>query len=238
MRNALICAALFVTMPAYAQGTITYDSCIATAQTQPASGLSVADQWYASGGGDAARHCRVIALASLGSFGEAARLVEEIAEGTADAAGKSDLYAQAGDFRMAQGDAAAARMAFGRALALEPSSLEALDGRARAAAAQRDFPAAIADLNNLLWAVPNDSEALALRAAARRQSGDVVGALQDSEAAVAADFQSAVAFFERGAAKAINGDHAGARADWLEAERLDPQGETGQLAANNRIRLP
>jgi len=89
-----------------------------------------------------------------------------------------------------------------------------------------------------LWMVPNDAEALALRAAARRQSGDRAGALADAEAAVGADPGSAVAYFERGAAKAMNGDRDGARADWQYAEQLDPGGETGQLAATNRLRLP
>lgn len=239
MRTAVFLATAMLAAPvAFAQTSMTYDSCIATAQASPASGLSVADAWHATGGGDAARHCRVIALASLGSFGEAARAAEDLAATTADATGRSDLYAQAGDFRMAQGDAASARSLFGQALALDPSSMIALDGRARAAAAQRDFQAAIADLNSLLWVVPNDAEALSLRAAARRQTGDTAGALDDANAAVTADPNSAVALFERGAIRAITGDRAGARLDWTQAERLDPGGEIGQLAASNRARLP
>lgn len=224
-------------MPALAQ-VIPYDECIATAQREPASGLSVADRWHESGGGDAARHCRAVALASLGSFAEAARTVEALAQGTGDSAAQADLYAQAGDFQMAAGDAVAARRFFDRALALEPENFAALDGRARAAAAQRDFAGAITDLNRLLWLVPNDAEALSLRAAARRQTGDTGGALADADAAVAADPSSAVAYFERGAVRAVTGDRDGARADWVEAERLDPGGETGQLAMTNRLRLP
>jgi len=230
--------AVFTGLPAYAQTVTTYDECIGTAQSAPASALTVADNWFASGGGDAARHCRAMALATLGSFGEASRTVEALAQATGDPAAQSDLYTQAGDFQMAAGDPVAARRFFDQALVLEPQSFAALDGRARAAAAQRDFTGAITDLNRLLWLVPNDSEALSLRAAARRQTGDPAGALVDAQAAVAADPSSAVAYFERGAARAVNGDREGARSDWMQAEQLDPGGETGRLAMTNRQRLP
>jgi tetratricopeptide (TPR) repeat protein len=234
--SALLLAS--VGLPAAAQSVTGYDDCIAMAQTAPASALSAADTWFAGGGGDAARHCRAMALASLGSFGEAARTVEALALTTTDPAAQSDLYTQAGDFQMAAGDPFAARTFFGQALALEPESFAALDGRSRAAAAQRDFAGAITDLNRLLWLVPNDAEALSLRAAARRQTGDTEGALADAEAAVAADPASAVAYFERGAIRAVRGDREGARSDWWQAEQLDPGGETGQLAMTNRQRLP
>lgn len=232
--------ALLATLPAAvatAQTVASYDACILTAQRAPADGLSVADAWHASGGGDAARHCRAMALAALGSFAEAARGVEALARRTEDPGAQADLHAQAGDFRMAAGDPVSARESFDRALAAEPQNVAALDGRARAAAAQRDFAGAIADLDSLLWMVPDDAEALSLRAAARRQSGDRAGAMADAEAAVAADPASAVAYFERGAVRAVAGDREGARADWMQAERLDPGGETGQLAATNRQRL-
>ena len=228
----------FLAAQAHAQTVASYDACIALAQREPVAALSAADGWFAQGGGDAARHCRAMALASLGSFAEAARTVEELAAVTGDMAGQADLHSQAGDFLMAAGDAAAARAAFDRALALEPQNVMALDGQARAAAAQRDFATAIMALDNLLWMGPNDAEALALRAAARRRSGDRIGARNDAEAAVAANPNSAVAYFERGAIRAVEGDLAGARADWSHAEALDPGGETGQLALTNRQRLP
>jgi len=225
-------------LQATAQTVTSYDDCIATAQSAPGSGLSVADAWYANGGGDAARHCRAMALAALGSFAEAARGVEELARMTNDIAGQADLYAQAGDLQMAASNPVDARRLFDQALALEPENFEALDGRSRAAAAQRDFAGAITDLNRLLWLVPDDAEVLSLRAAARRQTGDRAGALADAEAAVAADPSSAVAYFERGAIRAITGDREGARRDWTQAEQLDPGGETGRLAMTNRQRLP
>ncbi len=235
---ALSAAALLAPVDSRAQVATDYDGCIATAQATPSSGLAAADAWIAGGGGEAARHCRAMALAMLGSFAEASRAVEQLARETADTAAQADLYAQAGDLRMAASDPVSARTLFGQALALEPSSLEALDGRARAAAAQRDFAGAIQDLDRLLWLVPADAEALALRAAARRQTGDAAGALSDADAAVAADPASAVAWFERGAARAVGGDRQGAREDWAYAEQLDPAGETGRLAATNRARLP
>ena len=236
--SALVTIAVFGVTQVAAQSATTYDECIRTAQSAPGSALSVADNWYANGGGDAARHCRAMALAALGSFREASRGVVELAQSTSDPAARADLYTQAGDFQMAASDAIAARGLFDQALALEPGNFEALDGRSRAAAAQRDFAAAITDLNRLLWMVPGDAEALSLRAAARRQTGDRAGALADAQAAIDADPNSAVAYFERGAARAISGDRDGARRDWLESERLDPGGETGQLAVSNRLRLP
>ncbi len=235
---ATVNLAVFMGSAALAQSVTTYEDCIGLLQATPTSALTVADNWFANGGGDAARHCRAMALASLGSFSEASLTVEELARTTTDPATQSDLYAQAGDFQMAAGDPVAARRFFEQALALEPQSFVALDGRARAAAAQRDFAGAIADLNRLLWLVPNDAEALSLRAAARRQTNDVAGALADAEAAIAADPFSAVAYFERGAARAVSGDREGARSDWAQAEQLDPGGEIGQLALTNRQRLP
>ncbi len=237
MRLTILAAAALLAMPAWAQVT-TYDDCIQTAMSQPSTGLSIAQNWQAQGGGDAASHCRAMALASLGSFDEAARALEVIAQGTADAPAQADLYTQAGDFQIAAGNAAAARGFFDRALAVDPASMGALDGRARTKASQGDFAGAIRDIDALLWLSPNDAEALSLRAAARRKTGDAAGALVDAEAALASDPSSAVAYFERGAARAVTGDRVGARADWQEVERLDPGGEFGQLAATNRARLP
>jgi tetratricopeptide (TPR) repeat protein len=237
MFKALLTALALTATPALAQVT-TYDACIRMALDQPSTGLSIAQNWQAQGGGDAASHCRAMALASLGSYAEAARALDSLAQTTGDTLAQADLYMQAGDFEISAGNAAAARGFFDKALAADPQSLGALDGRARTMAAQGDFAGAIADLNRLLWLSPGDTEALALRAAARRKSGDPVGALSDAEAAIASDPSSAVGYFERGAARAVNGDRAGARSDWQEVERLDPGGEFGQLAATNRARLP
>jgi len=223
---------------AAAQAVTTYDDCIGVAQSAPSSALSLADTWYASGGGDSARHCRAMALAGLGSFAEASRAVEMLAQETGDNTAQADLYAQAGDFQLAARDAVEARRLFGLSLAREPQNVAALSGRAWAAAALNDFAGAIGDLNNLLWMTPNNAEVLSLRAAARRQTGDIDGAMADAEAAVVADPDSAVAHFERGAVRAMVGDRTGAREDWLNAERLDPGGETAQMAAVNRARLP
>ncbi len=240
MRYTLLIAPLIMVLshPALAQ-TMDYDTCIAQAQANPVQGLTSAQNWRdTGGGGQAARHCRSIALAALGSFAEAAQVTESLAVETPDLPAKADLLTQAGDFQLAASNPTAARALYDRALAAEPSSIEALDGRARAAAANKDFATAITDLNRLLWLLPNDAEALSLRAAARRQTGDTAGALTDSEAAIAADPQSAVAYFERGAARAITGDRNGARADWQQAEALDPGGDIARLAALNRAKLP
>ncbi len=237
MRLTPFIAATFLATPALAQVT-TYDDCIQTALNQPSTGLSVAQNWQAQGGGAAASHCRAMALAALGSYAEAARALEALALITLDTLAQADLYMQAGDFQISAGNAPAARAFFDKAIAADPQSIGALDGRARTMAAMGDFAGAIADINRLLWLAPNDAEALALRAAARRKSDDPSGALADAEAAIAADPSSAVAYFERGAARAVTGDRAGARADWQEVERLDPGGEFGQLAATNRARLP
>ena len=163
-------------------------------------------------------------------------MAEGVAAETTDAGAYANLLVQSAEFRMAAGDASGARTQFDRALASSPDSVEALDGRARAAAALGDFPAAIADLDRAIALSPN-AEAYALRAAARRQSGDLPGGLADAEAAVGADGASAVAYFERGAARAMSGDITGAEADWQQAASLDPGGPTGDLAEANLARL-
>lgn len=218
--------------------TTEYQSCLGLLDTDAAQALRVAEEWRNAGGGLPARHCRALALAQIGDFAAAALEAEALAGEAPESALKVDLLTQAAEFKLAVSDTFAARGLFDRALAIEPDAIEALEGRARTAAAQRDFSAAITDLTRLLWIAPGDAEALSLRAAARRQTGDKAGALSDAEAAVAADPLSAVARFERGAARAVSGDVTGARADWDEAERLDPEGEIGPLVRANRGRLP
>ena len=236
MRAALICALCAFSLPALAQDD-NYRNCTDWVAADPARALTEAERWRDNGGGIAARHCRALALAAMDNFSAAATEVEAVAAEAANTSAYANLMIQAGEFRMAAGDGAGARTQFDRVLAVDPNNAEALDGRARAAAALGDFGSAIRDLDTVISLQPGNSEALALRAAARRQSGDVAGGLSDAEAAVFTDGTSAVAYFERGAAKAVSGDRHGARVDWQQAAALDPGGPTGQLAQANLNRL-
>lgn len=237
MRAVLFACAL-CTFPTLALGQAdNYDNCVKWVAGDPSQALNHANNWRDAGGGLPARHCRVLALAAMNDFSTAALEAESIAAETPNGSDYVNLLIQAGEFRMAAGDGLGARTQFDRALSKEPGNGDALDGRARAAAALGDFPAAIADLDALIALQPSNAEAYALRAAARRQSGDKAGGLADAEMAVGADPNSAVAYFERGAARAVTGDIDGARFDWQQATALDPGGPTGDLANANLARL-
>ena len=241
MGAALFTATLFTTtlVTTTAHATVAdYDNCLALVDADTTRALSEAQTWRDTGGGLAAQHCIILALAKLGNFSDAATQADALSDSAPDPALQADLLTQSGEFHLAANNAAAARTVFDRALSIEPNALDALDGRARALASTGDLNGAIADLTRVLWLLPNDAEALALRAAARRRNGDIAGALNDAEAAVAADPDSAVAYFERGAVRAIQRDHNGAREDWSTAVRLDRVGDVSSIAQQNISRLP
>lgn len=241
MRHRLTVFSVLLTLPlcaANAQTFPTYDGCIAAVEADPISGLREAESWANATGSNGAKHCQALALAAIGDDTGAAYALERLAEAMTVPSAQADLFTQGGEFFLDASDPSNASRLFDRALLIEPDAIEALDGKARAAASVGDFVGADRALTQLLWIVPRDVEALSLRAAARRQSGNIIGASADAAAAVAADPLSAIALFERGAARAMSGDLDGARKDWLQAAALDSNGDIGALARENLGNLP
>src|SRR5688500_16334413 len=96
-----------------------YRSCLALTRTAPARAAGQAQAWLGSGGGIPAAQCLGLALSAQEKWAEAAAAFEAAAK---DAESKQDrrrgdLWVEAGNARLAAGDAAAARKAFEAALA-------------------------------------------------------------------------------------------------------------------------
>ena len=214
-----------------------YRNCVDWLEHDPNRALRDAEGWRDAGGGLAARHCRALALATLGRFGEAAAESQSVAAEMPPSEARLDALISAGEYYMSAGDPYSARQAFDQALTDVPNNTEALESRARSLAAAGDMSAAMNDLNQLLSIAPGNVEALTLRAAAKRRSGDAAGALADADTALQYDPGSAISYFERGAARAVTGDTGGAQSDWQTAASLDPGGPAGELASANLARL-
>ena len=151
-----------------------YRNCVSWVTTDPVRRRRrEAERWRDTGGGLPARHCRALALGGPGEVrrcgdrsrgrrggnGERGRLCQSSGPGGGVPYGRRAMP-------RGRGFSSTGRWPPRRIMP------EALDGRARAAAAFRDFTGAIADLDRLLVIQPGNAEALALRAAAKRQSGD------------------------------------------------------------------
>lgn len=234
---ALAVALMFVPTVGMAENA-NYRNCVAWVEHDPNQALRDAEGWRDAGGGLAARHCRALALATLGDFGQAAQESQSIAAEMPPSAARLDALISAGEYFMSAGDPYSARQQFDQALTDSPNNPEALESRARSLAAAGDMAAAMSDLNLLLSVAPGNVEALSLRAAAKRRMGDPAGALADAQSALTYDPGSAISYFERGAARAVTGDTSGAQSDWQAAASLDPGGPVGDLASANLARLP
>jgi len=237
MRPAILALALMFVPSVGMAENANYRNCVAWVEHDPNQALRDAEGWRDAGGGLAARHCRALALATLGDFGQAAQEAQSIAAEMPPSPDRLDALISAGEYFMSAGDPYSARQQFDQALVDSPNNPEALESRARSLAAAGDMPAAMTDLDLLLGLAPGNVEALTLRAAAKRRLGDPAGALADAETALAYDSGSAISYFERGAARAVTGDVGGARSDWQTAASLDPGGPVGDLAGANLARL-
>ena len=237
MRCAALALALTLIPTVGMAENANYRNCVAWVDYDPNQALRDAEGWRDAGGGLAARHCRALALATLGEFGQAAQESQSIAAEMPPSSARLDALISAGEYFMSAGDPYSARQQFDLALIDAPNNPEALESRARSLAAAGDMPGAMNDLNALLLVAPGNVEALTLRAAARRRMGDPSGALADAETALAYDPGSAISYFERGAARAVTGDTNGAQSDWQRAASLDPGGPVADLAGANLARL-
>jgi len=237
MRSAILALTLMIVPSLGMAQNANYRNCVDWVQVDPNRALQDAEGWRNAGGGLAARHCRALALATLGDFNQAAQESQSIAAEMPPSEARLDALISAGEYFMAAGDPYSARQQFDLALSDAPNNTEALESRSRSLAAAGDMTGAMADLNTLLGLEPGNVEALALRAAAKRRQGDHAGAISDADLALQYDPGSAISYFERGAARAVSGDIGGAQSDWQTAASLDPGGPAGELATANLARL-
>ncbi len=249
---ALILAPTLAAAQANVPAAQRYQACTWLAAEDATTALDVASRWRDDGGGVAAEHCIALALNALERFHEAARMLETLLEHIragrgVDAMGMTitrdlvaRLHAQAGHAWLLAARPINAYQAFSAAIAAlpprDPAALDYLIDRARAAAANGDYDAAVADLDNAQLQAPERGEIYLFRATARRHLGAIEPALQDADDAVRL-LGSAEAYLERGNLRMLAGDEAGARADWQTAAEVDADGAPGQAARENLQRL-
>jgi tetratricopeptide (TPR) repeat protein len=203
-----------------------YARCMAMARQNPRRAHDEAVDWRAKGGGNAAMHCISVALLGMGDYAQAARHMTELADAMKDApaATRAELLGQAANAWLIGGKANLAEAALGRALELDPDSVELAIDRGIARASQGKNWEALDDLNRALERDPNRIDALVFRATAWRRVGSLELAAEDAARALALSPDNLDALLERGAIRKALGDPAAARADWLRVIELAAEG--------------
>lgn len=216
------------------------DDCAAAIAADPARAREEAAVWARLGGGVPASLCEADALAATGAHGTAAALLTNLA-GNPNRAIPADARAviltDAAAQWLAAGRPDLARSALAGAAALVPPDSAQLVLRARAAAAEEDWPAARTSLETVVAREPGDAAARALLAATLRHLGEPAAALAEAQNALALAPDLPEAQFEAAAALAETGDSAGAAALWLQLIREHPASPLAAPARANLQRL-
>lgn len=238
LRLAVALAALpAIAPPAIAQvfdGPEAYRACMIIAREKPETGWEEAIAWQSLGGGEPARHCAALALIGLGKHAEAATRLETLAnESKRDDPTRSEMFAQAAQAWIMDGNLPRADSAQRAAMFLAPDNLEIRMDHAVLMAQLGYMAEANALLSDVLTRQPNRVEALVLRASARRTLDDLAGAGADVSRAVELDPGFADALLERGMLRRLGGDEAGARQDWLAVIAAQPDAAAADLARRN-----
>lgn len=196
-----------------------FQRCVAMTESDPEKAVVAASEWRINGGGIEARQCLGLAYLTLNKFDEAAATFTGAAQSAAsDKPDKvAGLWAQAGNAQLLAGNAAAAKAALDKAIALggDPLTLgEAHLDRARAVVAMGDQPAARADLDAAIGLVPADPMGWLLSATLARRLGNLPRARTDIAEALKRDPNAADILIEAGNIAIMSGDLTGARAFW------------------------
>ncbi len=211
-----------------------YETCLASLAEDPDGAIILSDSLQASGGGDAAAHCRGLALIALGQPEDGAAVLEALVRTTqAPPLAKASVLYQAAQARLMIGQAAQARVDATAALALSPDDVDLMIIRATAEDIQGAYADAVQDLDDALERDSLRTDALVSRATLYRKQGHTDLALQDVATALRIDPDNADALLERGILRQRAGDLAGAREDWERARGADPDSTTADLAEQN-----
>lgn len=213
-----------------------YDRCVDLATSDPKAGEADAARWRIDGGGYFARQCLGIAYANQRRWAGAA---EEFAAAANEAEIARDsraahYWAQAGNARLALGDAAGARSALDAALAagtlIGLQRGEASFDRARALVLLGDLAGARADLDRAQQLAAADPLVWLASATLARRMGELVRARADIARAYELARDDASVLLEIGNIAARSGDAAGTQGAWTEAARLAPDSEAAAQA--------
>jgi tetratricopeptide (TPR) repeat protein len=238
MRTLIVLALLLA--PAARAEIRSAEDCAAAVAADPAAAREDAALWQRLGGGVPARLCEAEALSALGAHATAARLLTGLADNrnrAIDARLRAETFADAAQEWLAAGRPDLARAALAQADRLTPADPGRLILRARAEAAESDWPTAQATLEAAVAAAPDDALAHALLAAALRNQGDATAALTQAERARDLDPWLPEAIFEAAAALAETGAPDRAAPLWLDLIRRDPDSPLATLARRNLQRL-
>ena len=213
-----------------------YDQCVDLATSDPKAGEADATRWRIDGGGYFARQCLGIAHANQRRWAAAA---EEFTAAANEAEVAHDsraahYWAQAGNARLAQGDAARARSALDAALAAGTlvglQRGEASFDRARALVLLGDLDGARADLDRAQQLAAADPLVWLASATLARRTKDMARARTEIARAYELAPDDPSVLLEIGNVAAMSGDAEGAKGAWNEAIRLRPDSEAAAQA--------
>ncbi len=213
-----------------------YRDCLALARTAPAQAAARAQAWLGSGGAIPAAQCLGLALSAQEKWPEAAAAFEAAARDAESRQDRrrGDLWVEAGNARLAAGDAAAARKAFDSALATR-LLVPKLEGEvhldlARAAAALNDNGAARTHIDKGLALVPQDAFGWYLSAALARRQNDLARARDDIAKAVSLAPDDASILLEAGNIAGLSGEKDAALGLYARAVRTAPGSDAAKAA--------
>ena len=211
-----------------------YESCLAALADDPAVAVTMAEALQGAGVGDAATHCRGLALIALGKPDEGAALLESLAATTtAPPLARASVLGQASQARMMIPQPDKALDDLSQAIALAPQDAGLLIMRAQTEDGLHDYKQAATDLDAALTLDPDRTDALVERASVRRNLNQLDLAETDVSRALAINPDDADALLERGILRQRMGDTKGARSDWQHALGVDPNSTTADLAQQN-----
>jgi tetratricopeptide (TPR) repeat protein len=216
-----------------------YQACMVLLERDAAGALDSAVEWERQGGGDAARHCKALALIRTGNVEDGALELERVAEQMPQmkAPLAAQLFAQAGQAWIKAGNPQRALYAQNQGLKLNPQDADLLVDRALTYGASGMYFEALDDLNAAVDLRANDPDIYAMRAAAYRQLENPDLAEDNVEQALKLSPSHPGALLERGYLRRAKGDLVGARSDWLTVIQVMPGTDIAAEAQKNIEKL-
>jgi tetratricopeptide (TPR) repeat protein len=159
--------------------------------------------WRDQGGGRRARHCEAMALFALGHEAEAARRLDELADGRDGGSDQMRLNfrAEAANFWLAAEEPDQAISSATSGLAYDEDNADLRIIRARAETMKGQIEAAEDELDAIIAKAPEHAEALRYRADVKMRQGRLEAALVDIEMSLMADPDSVETALLRGRIK-------------------------------------
>ncbi len=216
-----------------------YQACMVLVERDPTGALDSAVAWEKEGGGDAARHCKALALIRTGDVEGGALELERVAEAMPQVKAPlaAQLFAQAGQAWIRAGNPQRALYAQNQGLKLNPNDVDLLVDRAMNYGSAGMYFEALDDLNAAIDLSPKAPDIYAMRAAAYRQLENPDLAEDNVEQALKLSPSHPGALLERGYLRRAAGVVVGARSDWLTVIQVMPGTDIANEAQKNIEKL-